>query len=281
MSAPGAHDAAHNPIRTYIGVFAFLTIVTVVEMLPLFGLWNIPAPVLLVLSAVKFVVVCFFFMHLLGDSALLKRVFFIPLLMAGVTVAVLMALFESWSLPRLQAGREDTELVKARYRGEWEGSCNAWVKSAATGNVYCSSPAVGFSTMAAYEALMPKGDADPRLADLDKKPPEEQKAALMAVGQEVYGQQCAGCHQANGQGTPNVFPPLAGDPVTVGAPERHIEVVLKGMSGVPINGVNYTSAMPPWPQLSDEQIASVITYERNSWGNDAGVVLPDQVRAQR
>lgn len=281
MSAPGAHDAAHNPIRTYIGVFAFLTVVTVIEMFPLFGLWDIPPTILLVMSAVKFVVVCYFFMHLLGDFPILKRVFFIPLAMAGVTVMMLMFLFDSWTLPKRMQGREDTAAVQARYRTAWDGRCNAWVTSASTGNEYCASPAIGFSTAAAYEALKPSGEADPRLADFDKKSPEEKKAALMLVGEEVYAKNCGACHQANGEGTPNVFPPLKGDPVATGPFEKHVEIVLKGMVGVAINGVSYASPMPAWAQLTDEQIAAVVTYERNSWGNEAGVVEPAQVAPLR
>lgn len=281
MSGPGAHDAAHNPVRTYIGIFAFLTIVTAIEMFPLFGLWDIPAPVLIGLSVAKFVTVCYFFMHLLGDAAILKRVFFIPLMMAGVTVMMLMFLFDSWTLPRRMEGHEDSPAVQARYRTEWSGRCNAWVTSAATGNEYCASPAIGFTTLAAYEALKPSGEADPRLADFDKKSPEEKKAALMAVGEEVYGKNCGACHQANGQGTPTVFPPLAADPVATGPFEKHVEIVLKGMSGVAINGVTYAAAMPAWPQLTDEQLAAVLTFERNSWGNDAGIVEPAQIAPLR
>lgn len=276
------HDGAHNPLRTYLGVFAFLTVVTVVEMLPLFGLWNIPPAILIVLSAVKFVTVCYFFMHLLGDHPVFKRVFFIPLLMVVATVSVFMSLYDTWTLSYRTTSRgSDSELVAARYQGVWTGRCNAWVVSAQTGNTYCSSPAIPFSTAAAYEALKPRTDLDPRLAGLDGKSPEEKKAALVAVGGEVYGTNCAGCHQANGEGTPNVFPPLKGDPVALGAPEEHISVVLKGMSGKVINGVSYASPMPAWAQLTDEQIAAVITFERNTWGNDAGIVEPAQVKALR
>lgn len=281
MSAPD-HDAAVHPLRMYFGVFAALTVVTVVEMLPLFGIWDIPPSILLIMSGLKFLTVCYFFMHLLGDHPVFKQVFFIPLAMMGVTLMVLMTLFDSWTLAyRTTPSGSDSVAVANRYRGSWGEPCNSWVVSAATGNEYCSSPAIGFSTQAAYDALKPNTDADPRLADLDKKSPEEKKAALVAVGQEVYGANCAGCHQANGEGTPGVFPPLKGDPVTVGAPEEHIRVVLKGMSGVAINGVSYAAAMPAWAQLTDEQIAAVVTYERSSWGNDAGLVEPAQVAAAR
>jgi mono/diheme cytochrome c family protein len=273
----------HNPIPKYIGIFLVLTFVTCFEMLPLFGLLQLPPVVLLILSAVKFVAVCAFFMHLLGDAPIYTRLFFIPLGMVILTVMVLMTLFHSWTLSYKTTPRgSDSDEVAARYRGVYKGQCNAWVKSPFTGNEYCSSPWVGFATyLAPYEELSKPVAADPAFDGFDTKSPEEKQAILVKAGEAVYSANCVACHQATGQGLPNVFPPLAGDPKVNGPAEGHITTVLKGLSGQAINGVTYSAAMPPWAQLTDQQIASVITYERNSWGNSAGMVEPSQVSSLR
>ena len=284
MSPPDSSTHAHsNALKIYVGIFVALTIVTIVECLPLFGLWDIPAPVLIVLSVCKFLVVCYFFMHLLGDHPIFKRLFFIPLAMATVSFMVIMTLQDSWTLAYQHTERgSDTDAIAARYRGVWDGPCNAWVKSPFTGNEYCASPSVGFTTAAAYEALKPSSAADPRFEGFDAKSPDEKKAILMAVGEEVYGGKCAACHQATGQGLAGTFPPLAGDPVANGSAEEHITIVLKGMSGKPINGVNYAAAMPAHAGLlNDDQVAAVLTFERSSWGNTGSVVEPSAVKSAR
>ncbi len=85
------------------------------------------------------------------------------------------------------------------------------------------------------------------------------KAALMTQGKKVYSTACSACHQANGKGMPPTFPALAGGKMTVGPIAAHIDIVLNGKQG---------SAMQAFKnQLTPEQIAAVITYERNAWGN--------------
>lgn len=284
MSASPHSGHGEGQLKIYYGVAAFLTVVTAVEMLPLFELVHLPGPALLIMSAVKFVVVCLFFMHLWGDKVINYRLFFVPLLMAGATVMVLMSILGGWTLAYQETARgRDSDEVAARYRGRWEGPCNAWAKSPFTGNEYCASPWVEFSTMAAYEAAAPKPVADdPAFAGFDQKSPDEQKAVLMEVGAQVYAQNCAACHQAEGQGVAGVFPPMVNDPVANGgSADEHITIVLKGLSGKVINGVSYASAMTPFGHLSDQHVAAVVTYERLSWGNNGGVVLPAQVAAKR
>jgi mono/diheme cytochrome c family protein len=104
-----------------------------------------------------------------------------------------------------------------------------------------------------------------------------------ALGAQVFGNYCAACHQLTGEGIPGVFPPLRGDPVVNAEdPTEHIRVVLGGRSGVAIGGVSYAAAMPPLGgQLSDEQIAAVLTHERSSWGNAARAVTTAEVTAVR
>lgn len=100
-------------------------------------------------------------------------------------------------------------------------------------------------------------------------------------GLAVYNRPtCAPCHQPTGQGTPGLFPPLAGaEWVLEKDPSRIIRIVLDGVQGpMQVKGQTYNNAMPPWrPTLTDEEIAQVLTYVRQAWGNDAPAVKPDQV----
>ncbi|MDX1452609.1 MAG: cytochrome c oxidase subunit II [Oleiphilaceae bacterium] len=84
----------------------------------------------------------------------------------------------------------------------------------------------------------------------------------MERGEKVYNTNCAACHQANGAGIPPSFPALKGSAIAVGDIEKHIEVV--------VNGVPGTAMQAYGNQLSDVDMAAVITYERNAWGNDTG-----------
>lgn len=94
----------------------------------------------------------------------------------------------------------------------------------------------------------------------------------MAQGRELYGRHCAACHQADGQGLPAAgFPALAGTQLDL---EAHIDVAVHGRSG--------TAMVAFGPQLEDEQLAAIITYQRNAWGNDTGdLVEPADIAATR
>ena len=82
---------------------------------------------------------------------------------------------------------------------------------------------------------------------------------------------------------PGVFPPLKGSAVVNSPdPTEHIRTVLRGLSGKAIGGVTYASAMPAFAdQLTDEEVAAVLSYERTSWGNQAPPVKPEDVVARR
>ena len=96
----------------------------------------------------------------------------------------------------------------------------------------------------------------------------------MAHGEKVYATNCAACHQANGQGIPNVFPGLVGSPVAIGDIAKHIDVI--------INGVPGTAMQAFGGQLNDADIAALVTYERNAWGNDVGdMAQPSDIKAAR
>jgi len=105
--------------------------------------------------------------------------------------------------------------------------------------------------------------------DVNKKwDPKE----LVAHGEKLYSANCVACHQANGRGAPPAFPPLAGSKVVNGPKEGHMDIVLNGKAG--------TAMAPFGKQLSDTDIAAVISYERSSWGNKSGIVQPAEVRAR-
>lgn len=92
----------------------------------------------------------------------------------------------------------------------------------------------------------------------------------MKRGQEVYNAQCAACHQANGQGIPGVFPAIAGGKITTGPVKDHIDIVVKGKAGTAMQAFG--------TQLNPVDMAAVITFERNAFGNKTGdVVQPSQI----
>lgn len=104
----------------------------------------------------------------------------------------------------------------------------------------------------------------------------------MQAGEKVYEIACSACHQQKGEGLAGAFPPLAGSDFLVKDPKRAIDIVVKGLQGeVIVNGVKYNSVMPAMTQLSDQEIADVLTYALNSWGNKAGTVNVTQVAAAR
>ena len=96
---------------------------------------------------------------------------------------------------------------------------------------------------------------------------------LKTEGEKVYGRSCAACHQANGQGVPGAFPALAHGAIATGPVAGHIDIVLNGSKKNPAMAASKG-------QLSDLEIAAVITYERNAFGNALGdVVQPNQIAA--
>ena len=103
------------------------------------------------------------------------------------------------------------------------------------------------------------------------------------VGKRVYTTICSTCHQPTGLGLPGVYPALAGSEWADGPDERIIRIVLDGISGpIKVKGAAFNNAMPAFgPQLKDEQIAAVLTYERSEWGNNAPAVTPEKVKQIR
>lgn len=101
-------------------------------------------------------------------------------------------------------------------------------------------------------------------------------------GQKVYEITCIACHQKNGGGVPRLNPPLIKTTYVLGDKQRLINIVLKGLDQViEIDDEEYTNAMPSVAQLTDQQIADVLTYVRNSFGNKASAITVAQVKAER
>ncbi|MDH3559555.1 MAG: cytochrome c oxidase subunit II [Gammaproteobacteria bacterium] len=97
---------------------------------------------------------------------------------------------------------------------------------------------------------------------------------LLAKGEAVYNTNCAACHQANGQGIPGVFPAIAGGPISTGPLADHINIVMNGKTGTAMQAFG--------AQLSDVDLAAVVTFERNGFGNNTGdVVQPSDITAAR
>jgi cytochrome c oxidase subunit 2 len=87
-------------------------------------------------------------------------------------------------------------------------------------------------------------------------------AESMLMGEKVYSANCAACHMPNGEGLPGVFPALKGSQIAVADQPKHIDILINGVAG---------SAMQSYAkQLTMSEIAAVVTYERNAWGNDTG-----------
>lgn len=96
---------------------------------------------------------------------------------------------------------------------------------------------------------------------------QEDLSASISRGKELYKESCITCHLANGEGVKGTFPPLAKADFLTKYPEKSIHAVKFGMSGkITVNGVAYNNAMPP-SGFGDDEIADVMNYIRNSFGN--------------
>jgi mono/diheme cytochrome c family protein len=108
-------------------------------------------------------------------------------------------------------------------------------------------------------------------------------AKSIARGKEAYTANCQNCHMADGKGLPGAFPPLAKSSYLSKSTGELISFVIKGQSGeITVNGSVYNAVMPAQDYLSDEQIADIYNYVRNSWGNKSTVAItPDMVSKKR
>jgi len=114
-------------------------------------------------------------------------------------------------------------------------------------------------------------------------PPDgpKSKAERIAIGRRLFTSICAACHQPTGLGRPNMFPPLAGSDYLNADKNRAIQVVIFGRQGaVVVNGMKFNNNMPSFP-LTDQDIANVLTFVYNSFGNSGLEVSPEEVKILR
>jgi mono/diheme cytochrome c family protein/glucose/arabinose dehydrogenase len=107
--------------------------------------------------------------------------------------------------------------------------------------------------------------------------------ARYTAGREHYAAHCAACHQEHGRGIAGAYPPLAGSSWLLGDPRRPARIALHGLQGeIDVDGVAFRGAMAPLgPLLDDQELADLLTYARNAWGNAADAVTPELVAAER
>lgn len=120
----------------------------------------------------------------------------------------------------------------------------------------------------------------------DKKPvaasPKSTLQTSISRGKIVYTASCLPCHQADGSGVPNMNPPVIQNSWVLGSKTVLIQQILKGSNGkVEIDGEKFHNTMPAQAHLTNQQIADVLTYVRNSFGNKASIVTPAEVKVTR
>ena len=152
-----------------------------------------------------------------------------------------------------------------------------WVAVVCGGLLMWGGYYVGVGTADFRRDVFDRTDLRPppaRAAD-GKEPDPQTVADLMKVGAQVYGSRCVSCHGPDGKGRQGAdrVPPLAGSEWVAGAeagPARQARIALYGLQGnITVNGQTYTGNMPAWGALRDYELAAVLTYVRNSWGNRA------------
>lgn len=118
----------------------------------------------------------------------------------------------------------------------------------------------------------------PTTDDVVEAKPAQSFEQQMEFGKQIYGQTCVACHQPTGQGIEGAFPPLAKADYLNADVDRAIGIVLHGLTGeITVNGKKYNSVMTR-QTLSDDEVANVLTYVYNSWGNNKTVVTPERVK---
>jgi mono/diheme cytochrome c family protein len=120
--------------------------------------------------------------------------------------------------------------------------------------------------------------ADTSTAKMSAQAPD----STQVLGQKIYSQYCLVCHQSSGSGVPNMYPPLAKSDWVQGEKTRLIQVLLNGLSGqIKVNNETYNQVMPSHSFLKDEEIAAVLSYVRQNFGNQAEAITPEEVKALR
>jgi mono/diheme cytochrome c family protein len=127
------------------------------------------------------------------------------------------------------------------------------------------------------------GDRANSAQNHEEPTPPAPPASTMKIGQQIYADECAGCHRSDGRGTFGLFPALASAPLMQqGDPASLLRAVLRGTAGLATQRAPTAAAMPAFGWvLNDDQVAAVLTYIRNSWGNSAPAVAPSDASKAR
>jgi mono/diheme cytochrome c family protein len=133
------------------------------------------------------------------------------------------------------------------------------------------------------DASLPVYKENPKPLDLLSEewnhPMDEEE---FAAGQTLYIRHCQVCHGPEGQGSADMYPPLVNTQWVTGDKARLIRTILLGLSEpIEINGKIYNQEMPAFKHLNDQEVADILTYIRNSFGNSAGAVIPGEVFEER
>ena len=145
------------------------------------------------------------------------------------------------------------------------------------GGVYMAKYSGSFSALAFDETVhLARGEA----AEVPAGPDP------LVLGKRLYTQNCLACHMDSGMGLAPVFPPLAGSEWVLGSEQRTIRIVMHGLAGeIQVKGATFNGAMPAYGPnglgWSDTELASVLTYIRQEWGNEAALVQPETVAEVR
>ena len=114
-----------------------------------------------------------------------------------------------------------------------------------------------------------------------QSPPAFDLKASIARGKAIYSTQCVTCHQEQGEGMKDIYPPLAKSDYLMANKARAIGMVVNGAQGpITVNGAKYDNEMLS-TDLTDQQVSDVLNYVRNSWGNKGAAVKPEEVAPQR
>ncbi len=278
-----SHEAGGS-VHSYIVVALVLAVITYMEFALVEYDFNFLSPQavifwLVLLSVIKFALVVLFFMHLRYDSRILSGLFG-----SGLVIGVGMVL----ALSLIFAAFQGLSLAQESAGGEAEAAAEELIaeRSLLERFLYPAPKDFGLDvspTLPPPEIVGIKGELNLALTlpaeeavGSEAAPPSEISAVAafdwQELGASTYGN-CAACHQPTGQGIPAAFPPLAQNlPLLYNAEGGRaylISVLLYGLQGqIDVLGQSYSSVMPAWQQLSDEQIAAVLNHSLTSWGND-------------
>ena len=182
----------------------------------------------------------------------------------------------SWWVPQLGFKRDavpgqfNNADIHIEEPGTYRGQC---AELCGSGHAYMPVVVEAVTPEAYAEWVAQKQQAAAKEAEQASAPYNREVA--MAQGKKIYESACASCHQVNGQGIEGTFPALDGGKITTGPVEGHLDIVIHGSEKNPV-------MQAYGDQLSDREIAAVITYERNAWSNDTGdLVTPQAVEAAR